>query len=200
LRYDYVHTRFTKLADLDFDAFEDVFRAHEDEGKRAVANAGVGTRGVSVSRALDMRYVGQEHLVTIDVPLECFAGKDRAEIKKLFDAEHEQRYGTSVSSEPAEIAGLRTAVTGILEKPKFERVVKGTDAPPPSASRAMRETSFGGSFVKTAVFDRAALAAGNRIVGPAVIEEHASTTVLMPGDELEVDALGNLAIRVGAAS
>ena len=195
LRYDYVHTLFTKLADLDFAAVEGVFKRHEDDGKRAVANAGVGTRDIRIRRALDMRYVGQEHLVTIDVPLGCFAGEDRAEIKRLFDAEHEQRYGTSVPSEPAEIAGLRTAVTGILEKPKFERVPQGVDAPKP---RSAREAHFDGSFIKTPVFDRDPLLAGNRIIGPAVIEEHASTTVLMPGDELEVDALGNLVIRVGA--
>jgi len=197
LRYDYVHTLFTKLADLDFAAFQDVFRGHEDEGRRAVTNAGIATHDIRISRALDMRYVGQEHLVTIDVPLECFAREDRDEIKRLFDTEHEQRYGTSVASEPAEIAGLRTAVTGILEKPKFERVARGTEGPKP---RGMRDACFSGSFVKTAVFARDALLAGNRVTGPAVIEEHASTTVLMPGDELEVDALGNLAIRVGAAS
>ena len=41
--------------------------------------------------------------------------------------------------------------------------------------------------------------AGNRITGPALIEEHASTTVLMPGDACEVDAYGNLVIAVGKA-
>src|SRR6266446_3547259 len=200
LRYDYVHTIFTSLAELDFAGFEAVFLSHEAEGKRAVADAGVRSREIEVSRALDMRYVGQEHLVTIDVPLPCFARKDRAEIKRLFDHEHERRYGTSVASEPAEIAGLRTAVTGVLEKPKFERIARGPELPQSSALRGTRQVYFAGSFVESAVFNRTALLAGNRIAGPAVIEEHASTTVLMPGDELDVDALGNLAIRVGAAS
>jgi N-methylhydantoinase A len=51
--------------------------------------------------------------------------------------------------------------------------------------------------VPTRTFSRAALTAGNRIKGPALIEEHASTTVLMPGDALSVDAWGNLVITVG---
>jgi N-methylhydantoinase A len=46
------------------------------------------------------------------------------------------------------------------------------------------------------VFWRPALLAGNRITGPALIEEYASTTLLLPGDALEVDAFGNLAIRL----
>jgi N-methylhydantoinase A len=40
--------------------------------------------------------------------------------------------------------------------------------------------------------------AGNRIEGPALIEEHASTTVVLPGAVAEVDAFGNLVIAVGA--
>jgi len=46
---------------------------------------------------------------------------------------------------------------------------------------------------------RAELLAGNKISGPALIEEHASTTVLMPGDRMTVDAYGNLVIAVAGA-
>ena len=42
--------------------------------------------------------------------------------------------------------------------------------------------------------------AGNRIEGPAIVEEHASTTVLTPGDVLQVGDFGNLDVEVGAAS
>jgi N-methylhydantoinase A len=146
-----------------------------------------------------MRYVGQEHLVTMDVPLECFANEDRDTIKHLFDKEHERRYGTSAPAEPAEIASLRTAVTGVLAKPAFERLVRGVEAPPSDARRGPRQACFSGQFIDTPSFDRNALLAGNRIAGPALIEEHASTTVLMPGDSLTVDALGNLAVAVGSA-
>ena len=41
-------------------------------------------------------------------------------------------------------------------------------------------------------------AAGNQITGPALIEEHASTTVVQPGDSLRVDELGNLQITIGS--
>ena len=49
----------------------------------------------------------------------------------------------------------------------------------------------------TPVYQRAALLAGNLIKGPALIEEHASTTVLQPGDTLRVEQYGNLDIAVG---
>jgi len=199
LRYDYVRTRFTKLADLEFAAFEEVFAAFEAEGRRAIQEARVNVAEVQIARALDMRYVGQEHLVSIPVPMELFAQRNRDGIKRLFDAEHERRYGTSAPAELAEIASLRTAVTGVLVKPKFERIGTGGDVPSQTARRGTRSTYFAGHFIDTPAFDRAALICGNRIAGPALIEEHASTTVLMPGDVLTVDDIGNLIIAVGAA-
>jgi N-methylhydantoinase A len=200
LRYDYVQTRFTKLADLDFAAFETAFDALERQGRRAIQDAGVRAKELRVARALDMRYVGQEHLVTIDVPAEFFARVDRSGIKRLFDAEHEQRYGTSAPAEPAEIAGLRTAVTGVLAKPKFERMAYGDSTSAQNARRGARPACFAGVFVEAPIFVREALVSCNRIAGPALVEEHASTTVLMPGDTLSVDELGNLVIAVGGAA
>ena len=43
-----------------------------------------------------------------------------------------------------------------------------------------------------------ALKNGNVIVGPALIEEHASTTVVQPGDTVQVDLYGNLQISIGS--
>jgi N-methylhydantoinase A len=199
LRYDYVQTRFTKLAELDFGECAEMFARMEDHGRRAIDEARVRTTGTVIARSLDMRYAGQEHLVTIDVPAEHFECEDRAAIKRLFDTEHEQRYGISVPAEPAEIASLRTAVTGILAKPKFEHIDRGSEKSPQAARRSARQAWFAGEFRETPVFDRLSLLAGNRILGPALIEEHASTTVLMPGDELMVDEIGNLIITVGSA-
>jgi N-methylhydantoinase A len=54
-----------------------------------------------------------------------------------------------------------------------------------------------GDFVPTMVFKRDMLRPGHKIEGPALIEEHASTTVLQPSDVLEVDGYGNLLIAIG---
>jgi N-methylhydantoinase A len=54
---------------------------------------------------------------------------------------------------------------------------------------------FDGAWVETAVYERAALPPGCRIEGPAVIEEFGSTTVVFPGQFLEVDPHGILTVR-----
>jgi N-methylhydantoinase A len=200
LRYDYVRTWFTRLDEASFDRIEKVYRELEDQGRRAIANASVKPQKVVVKRAADMRYVGQEHAVTVDLPLAIFAKGDRRAIKRAFDAMHELRYGTSAPEERAEIVSLRSTVTGIMRKPPQAKIASGKSALPPAALTGRRRVFFeDGGFRNAATYQRAALLAGNRIKGPALIEEHASTTVLMPGDVCEVDAYGNLVIAVGGS-
>jgi N-methylhydantoinase A len=148
---------------------------------------------------MDMRYVGQEHVVTVDLPNEYFTTRDRAAIKNAFDQEHQRRYTTSAPQESVEIASLRATVTGVTAKPPFEKTATGDDRPSATALREKRPVYVSASdeFKEVPVFSRPALLAGNRVMGPAIIEEYASTTVLMPGDSLQVDEFGNLSIDVG---
>jgi N-methylhydantoinase A len=201
LRYDFVRTGLSRLEDAAFDDIERVYKELEDQGRAAIAGTTVTPQKIVVKRAADMRYIGQEHAVTVDLPMSVFTKKDRAAIKKHFDAMHEQRYGTCAPEERAEIVSLRTTVTGIMRKPPPEKIGRGRAAPPKVAFTGRRPMyiSTRGKFVSTPTYARAALLAGNRIVGPALVEEHASTTVLLPGDSLEVDAYGNLMITAAKA-
>ncbi|HVG50681.1 MAG TPA: hydantoinase/oxoprolinase family protein [Xanthobacteraceae bacterium] len=199
LRYDYVRTAPCRLEDASFDDFEKIFDELEGNGRRAIEASAVKPRAVTVKRAADMRYVGQEHPVTVDLPLKVFTKRDRAAIKQHFDDMHLQRYGTSAPAEPAEIVSLRTTVTGEMRKPTHEKVRKGTATPPKAAFTGKRKAYFGKRFVMTPTYSRGALLAGNKITGPALVEACSSTTVLMPGDRMVVDAWGNLVITIGRA-
>jgi N-methylhydantoinase A len=52
--------------------------------------------------------------------------------------------------------------------------------------------------VDTPVYRRDLLKSGNEFHGPALVEEHASTTVVQPGDSVKVDLYGNLQISIGS--
>jgi N-methylhydantoinase A len=197
LRYDYVRSRFTRLGDADFADLEAVYAELEAEGLAEIEKVSVAPQRIVISRGADMRYVGQEHSVTVDLSTDLFANEDRAAIKERFDAVHDVRYGTCAPNERSEIVSLRVTVTGMLEKPVLEKIDTGDTAPPGAADTGMRAVRFGEDALDTATWNRTALLAGNRIAGPALIEEHASTTVLHPGDTCEVDAFGNLVISIG---
>jgi N-methylhydantoinase A len=197
LRYDFVRTWFTRLEDAAFDEVEKVYRELEEQGRQAVAGTTVTPQRITVKRAVDMRYVGQEHAVTVDLPMSVFKRRDRTAIKRHFDAMHALRYGTSAPDEPAEIVSLRSTVTGLMRKPPQAKIATGSKEPAREAFAGRRKVYVGGhGFRDTPTWRRSALKAGNRIAGPALIEEHASTTVLLRGDALHVDALGNLVIAV----
>jgi N-methylhydantoinase A len=200
LRHDAVRTWFTPLAAASFADLAKVFAALVADGKAALAQSRVRPAQVTIARSMDMRYVGQEHPVTVDVPEAVFRQRDRDALKALFDAEHLRRYGTSAPQERAEIVSLRATVTGVMKKPPLERIARGSRTPARAALRGTRQCWFGevGKAMATPEYDRSLLCAGNRIDGPALIEEHASTTVVLPGDRLTVDAFGNLDIEIGA--
>src|SRR6476469_279171 len=122
LRYDYVRTHLMQLADAPFDEIEAVFKELEQQGRDAIASTSVRPHQITVKRALDMRYVGQEHPVTVELPMSVFRKQDRNAIKRHFDDDHMQRYGTSAPNERAEVVSLRVTVTGLMKKPPQEKI------------------------------------------------------------------------------
>ena len=198
VRRDFVRTWFTPLAAASFPEMEAIYAEMEGRGLDAVKHCPVTLQEIAVARGADMRYVGQEHAVSVELPISLFKAGDRDGIKRHFDAVHETRYGFSSPNEPAEIVSLRSAVIGIMRKPPRERISAGALAPLKHAFAGSRPVFFGetGDFVAAPTYARDQLLAGNRITGPALIEEYASTTVVHPGDVLTVDEFGNLVIEI----
>ncbi len=199
-RRDLVQSRFVRLDEVDLRELQGWFAELEAQGTASVNEAKLETRRLVVSRALDMRYVGQEHAVTVEVPVSVFSRQGKAGIKKYFDELHKERYGRGSPEEPAEIVSIRSTVTGVMRKPKLAEIARGKAAPAAAASSGSRRVYFPGKgWLQCSTWKRDALKAGNRIAGPALIEEHASTTVVQPGDTVKVDSFGNLLITIGLA-
>jgi N-methylhydantoinase A len=86
-----------------------------------------------------------------------------------------------------------------MAKPPRHSVEAGSAQPEKTALRGIKPVYFrDGGWADTPVYKRDALRSGNCISGPALVEEHASTTVVQPRDELRVDELGNLQISIGS--
>ena len=196
-RRDLVRSRFVSLAQVTLAELTEWFTQMEKEGRAALAEARINTGQVVIERGLDMRYVGQEHAVTVDLPAAAFRRADKSGVKAAFDAAHAERYGRGAPGEAAEIVSLRCAVIGVMKHPALETIARGGGVPPAAARSGRRRAYFEkGGWAQAAVYRREALLSGNRITGPALIEEHATTTVLEPGDRLVVEPYGNLDIAV----
>jgi N-methylhydantoinase A len=106
LRYDYVRTWPARLAHLSFEDMGAVYDELIAQGREALERGGAGDLKVNVVRWADMRYVGQEHAVTIELPPTLLRKQDRVGVKERFDAEHQLRYGTCAPDERAEIVSV----------------------------------------------------------------------------------------------
>ncbi|WP_395105064.1 hydantoinase/oxoprolinase family protein [Actinomadura sp. SCN-SB] len=197
LRIDVVQTGVRTLSEVTAEEIESSYRELEDECGRALAEGKLEFGSIEFLRAADMRYVGQEHTVTVNVPSGL---DDVGDVKRAFDTEHERRYSHSAPGEPAQIVSLRVSAVGRLRKPELTTIPEGTAVPPDEAATGVRDVVFvpAEGAVPTPVYARDALRAGNRIAGPAVIEEPTATTLLRPGDRAEVDGYGNLLLEIGA--
>ncbi len=200
LRYDYVRSVFRHLNGLSFDDIEAIYKGMEDEGRAAIDASEIRPDDIVFERAADMRYIGQEHAVTVDLAGDFFIKKDRAAIKAHFDEVHAVRYGTSAPREPADIVSLRVTVLGRMKKPPRNAVEAGREQADANALRGHKLVYFrsAGQYVSTPVYKRDLLKNGNVFHGPALVEEHASTTVVQPGDTVKVDIYGNLQISIGS--
>jgi len=198
IRRDFVRTLFARLDDAPFALFDQVYGEMAERGRREVEDASPGRLDLAVSYAADMRYVGQEHAVTVELPAELLRGRDVAGIKKKFDEVHSVRYGYHAEDENAEIVSLRVSVIGRIPKPEPRRLEAAERSDAASAITEVRPVRFGvlGGTTDTPVYDRTKLKAGHTFTGPALVEEHASTTVVAPGDSVRVDPYGNLHIEV----
>jgi N-methylhydantoinase A len=199
VRVDVVQTEVRNLGATGAAELEAAFASLERACEERLTSSALSFDGLRFLRAADMRYVGQEHTVTVPVP--DAGGADAiAALKRAFDQAHGERYSHNAPAEPAQIVSLRVSAFGELRKPTLARLQPGGPTPAADARTGTRGVVFDAAvgWLDTPVYCRAALAAGNRITGPAVVEEPTATVLLRPVDELEVDELGNLNLRIGS--
>ena len=143
--------------------------------------------------SLDLRYVGQNF--ELPVPFALDALPDAAGMRAAFFAAHETAYGYHNPDDPVEVVNFRLTARGRLYRASPpEEVV--ADAPPPEPQERRAVFFEPDAAQDTPVHQRAELLPGQRLAGPAVIEQLDATTLLFPGDRGKVDAARNLVIEL----
>ena len=139
-----------------------------------------------------MQFVGQTHVLTVAIPRTDFA---REELMSAFEKAYWERFEVELREMRAQVVSLRTAVIGRRRPVSLEGLI-ALDRGGAAAPAGRRRVWFDAGWQETPVYRREQLGAGAALVGPAIVEQLDSTTVIEPGDRLRVDALGNLEITV----
>ena len=192
-RHDFIRTHYADLSAVEFGA---LVKIHDEMAKDAVA----GLRhadGAERQAHLDIRYVGQEFTLSVPVTREQLVAGDRKAIRDAFDALYDRRYAHHSPEEPVEMVNVRLAMVGKRTQLTFPTLGQG-GAPRPRQTRNVYFTDPA-KPVACPIYDRTDLAAGCRIAGPALIQEHGTTTVLFGGDSLVMAPSGEMIITVGGA-
>ena len=142
---------------------------------------------------LNMRYLGQSFgevipLTALDIDQAVF---DQA--IEYLHVRHEELYGYSMRDKVVEITEVRVIALGEEAAEAALTAPAGGDG----GKHGTRPVYFSGKgFVETVIYRRPGLAAGSRIEGPAVIEEMDSTTLIHPGDAVEIQPDGSLLVSL----
>jgi N-methylhydantoinase A len=189
-RHDFIRTYYADLASVDFGKLIAV-----REEMIAEAQAGLRhTKGAEQQLRLDLRYTGQEFTLPVPVTLAQLKKGDRRGIRIAFDKLYEQRYAHHSPDEPVEMVNIR--LTAVGQRPKLE-FPKKRSAKRSIPRRRLVHLGSAAKPVACPIYARDTLSAGTRIAGPALIEEHGTTTVIYAGDRCRVAPSGELIIAVG---
>jgi N-methylhydantoinase A len=184
-RIDRVASFNQALQDADWDAAIAIFAELEREAWSVATATGADLDQRAVRRLADMRYVGQGSEITVALP----ATLDATTVRTAFEASYLALFGRAPPGAAIQFVALRLALTapmpGAGNMLRLGRAAPAVDLA--TALKGRRDVYFsdaGGT--ETPVYDRYALPAGTRIVGPAVFEENESTFVIGPSSSATV--------------
>ncbi|MGH9209833.1 MAG: hydantoinase/oxoprolinase family protein [Acidimicrobiales bacterium] len=158
------------------------------EGGRVLEGAGVAGEDVSFRLGVDARYVGQGNEVTVWLDADGDPGDDDA-LVRAFTAEYQRIYGLAIPDVPVEVvtwrvsavaaaAELTHSLTAVGGSPTVSgQRVAGDRHHPRRPARFSRDSDA----VEVPVVPRRDLRPGDRLAGPALVEERETTAVLRPG-------------------
>ncbi len=144
----------------------------------------------------DCRYTRQYHEVSFPVPLEALQRGEIGRIRNAFHAEHNRLYGYSLEDQgtPIELINVRVQAVGVTDKPAYRRLERDGDDPGSAQKGERRIVLPESGLARTVpVYDGDRLRFGNRIAGPAVIEQVNTSFLVSSSYDCICDAYGSFA-------
>lgn len=192
-RHDYLRSVMKESSQIDPRSLAKAFQDMEEEASKTLQQEGFAPGQVVMERHLGLRYLEQSYELAVP-----FQGSLQ-EAVRLFHQRHHEVYGYASDDEPTEVVSAHLVARGLKEKPEFARKHLAEPAPSPEALAERRKVYYfsGTGWTESPVYSRERLLPGNRIEGPAIIQQYDSTSVIPPGWSAAVDEFSNLMLRRG---
>jgi len=197
LKHDFVRTFVARLESLDWAKLGAIVDAMVGEGAAQLADERIPEARRRYEIKFDCRYIRQYHEVSFVVPRALLDARDAAGIARAFHAEHNRLYGYSLEQEntPIEIINVRVQAVGATDKPAYRKEDwTGADASHALKGRRSVYIPETRAFAELPVYDGHRMRFGNRIDGPAMIEQATTAIFVSASYDCVVDALGSFAV------
>lgn len=199
LKHNFIRTYSTHLNNIDMKQFGSLFQEMEKEASELLKSEHIPEDSIQHTHSLDMRYVKQYHEVNIEITKEEVEKGDIESIALKFHPEHNRLYGYSLEEEetPIELINLRLSSIGKTVKPEF-RQEKYDQEDPSKALKKRRQLyiPLKNVFEEVPVYDGHRLRYGNKIEGPALIEQVNTTTFITPEYNVICDRYGSYTMYI----
>jgi N-methylhydantoinase A len=196
LRADFAVTRLRALAPA---ALPDMTEAFHTLGLQAQSwfdDEGIAVNDRRVVRTVDLRYAGQNYELSVPLPDGEIGPGSLVTLAEGFAAVHRRLYGFAADDEPVQLVTFRLEATGLVPKATFTpKPPTGSDAGHALIERRDVWLPEAGAFTACPVFDRELIQAGDRLSGPAIVEQMDATTFVPAGMTVHVDAWLNLILE-----
>lgn len=194
---DKVCSHFVKSPSAnDTTAIESAFMAMEAEGREALTREGLEGAEIHVRRSADIRYGGQAYEIETPVSGGEFDATALAELKDSFHARHDEVYGYSDKDRDIEVVALRSVIFQKPEETPPELIIGDLPKDGTPTPSAHREAVFEGlGAVDCPIYRRETMPVGSSVLGPCIVEQADTTTVVLKDQTASIDAAGNMFIR-----
>jgi N-methylhydantoinase A len=192
-RVDRVATVAVQWGDIDWPALEKEYRALEADAARVISETGLDAKAAEVTRLADMRYVGQGFEIVVTLPSGPYDASSAKGVEAAFTETYRRTFSRTPPEGKIEIINIRVSMRARVPGRGIAFTVPTGGTPTPKAHRRVYSPDAA-AFVDTPVYDRAALPAGVKVAGPAIVEEAESTLVVGRNATMHADKNGNLIV------
>jgi len=190
-RLDLARSDPCRVSAVSWDRVSSLLREMMAEGRAALLEAGIPEDHISYEFSADMRYFGQQTEVTVRLGSNPRLQQDVVDLRSRFETAYEALYGVRLANMDVEIVSWRAAAIGGKAVRHLESALRDK----PGSPKATREVYLKDRLVPASVYDRSALALGQSLAGPVIIEERETTLYVLPGWRVTVQGDGSIIAR-----
>lgn len=195
VRHDYIQTNICRMNEVSAEELNDMWKSLLSQAQEQFEKEGVQKENIVCNYIADMRYMGQEHTVKVNVPPIPWSEETKEEIIQRFHDTHEHFYTFRLIDTPTEIVNLHLVAYGRLTKPELAKI-PAQEGSVENAEKEIRKVYFAeDGWMDTPVYLREKLGSGAVLDGPVIVEEAAASAVVAKGQRITVDDYGNLIIE-----